>query len=272
MAEDQQVLRMVWEARVPICFSLSPREISTMHQPDPYYLMLPRISYLPLVIDKVIKHFSNFVTEYKKQGTDLWIDFEGKPLKWHYPIGVLWDLFTNETTIPWNLTLHFENFPEDELIRFNNRALIESMFMSTIKEADALKHRSQVINAMLERDHNQLWMGLQNDKFDQFWSVNRKLMEHTNDELFRHIPFRVYEQNKSFIQRLIKPVLESGELATVKDLMNLIYPYSQDDTQSVTFVIHGIKLPLDAPLQWLSENMSYPDNFLHICAFAKSNS
>lgn len=34
--------------------------------------------------------------------------------------------------------------------------------MSCIKEADALKHKSQVINDMQKKDHKQLWMGLQN--------------------------------------------------------------------------------------------------------------
>ncbi|RWS24996.1 autophagy protein 5-like protein [Leptotrombidium deliense] len=268
MADEQHILRSVWEARVPVCFTLSPREISTMQQPDPYYSMLPRISYLPLVIDKVIRHFANFVTEYKKNGNDLWIDFEGKPLKWHYPIGLLWDIFNNDTSIPWNLTIHFENFPEDELIRFNNRALIESTFMSTIKEADALKHRSQVINSMLEKDHNQLWLGLQNNRFDQFWNVNRKLMEHTNDELFRHIPYRIYESNKSFIQRLTKPNTENGQLTTVADLIEQVFP-EQDNTK-VTIITHGVKLPMQTPLQWLSENMSYPDNFVHLYALRQS--
>lgn len=30
-------------------------------------------------------------------------------------------------------------------------------------------------------------------------------------------------------------------------------------------LIHGIELPLDSPLQWLSEHFSYPDNFIHVC-------
>lgn len=34
--------------------------------------------------------------------------------------------------------------------------------MSSIKEADALKHKGQVINDMQKKDHKQLWMGLQN--------------------------------------------------------------------------------------------------------------
>lgn len=36
--------------------------------------------------------------------------------------------------------------------------------MSSIKEADALKHKSQVVNDMQKKDHKQLWMGLQNGK------------------------------------------------------------------------------------------------------------
>lgn len=37
--------------------------------------------------------------------------------------------------------------------------------MSCVKEADALKHKSQVINEMQRKDHKQLWMGLQNGKY-----------------------------------------------------------------------------------------------------------
>ena len=29
-------------------------------------------------------------------------------------------------------------------------------------------------------------------------------------------------------------------------------------------MIHGIEPMLETPLQWLSEHLSYPDNFLHI--------
>lgn len=60
------------------------------------------------------------------------------------------------------------------------------------------------------------------DKFDQFWSVNRKLMEHTADDGFRHIPFRLYVypelSSKPYIQFLIKPV-ENEKKTTVEDLL-----------------------------------------------------
>lgn len=59
------------------------------------------------------------------------------------------------------------------------------------------------------------------DKFDQFWSVNRKLMEHTSEDGFRHIPFRLYvpeSTSKPYIQFLVKPV-ENEKKSTVEDLL-----------------------------------------------------
>ena len=44
---------------------------------------------------------------------------------------------------------------------------MESVFMSSLKEADQLKHSGKVISQMQKKDHNQLWSGLSSDKFDQ---------------------------------------------------------------------------------------------------------
>lgn len=54
----------------------------------------------------------------------------------------------------------FQDFPEEELLHCVSKDAVESHFMSSIKEADSLKHRGQVINSMQKRDHKQLWTGL----------------------------------------------------------------------------------------------------------------
>ncbi|CAF87874.1 unnamed protein product, partial [Tetraodon nigroviridis] len=120
----------------------------------------------------------------------------------HHPIGVLFDLHASNTVLPWNITVHFKNFPDRDLLHCPSSSVVEAHFMSCIKEADALKHKSQVINDMQKKDHKQLWMGLQNDKFDQFWAMNRKLMEYSTEEGgFRYIPFRIYQvsQKRDFL-------------------------------------------------------------------------
>ena len=68
--------------------------------------------------------------------------------------------------------------------------------MSSVKESDQLKHGGKVVSSMQKKDHSQLWQGLQNDKFDQFWAVNRRLMEPSQgtdgNGGFKHVPVRMY--------------------------------------------------------------------------------
>ena len=42
MADDREVLRELWDGRLPILFSLAPDEVVSMEQPDSIYLMVPR--------------------------------------------------------------------------------------------------------------------------------------------------------------------------------------------------------------------------------------
>jgi hypothetical protein len=58
MSEDREVLREVWQGRIPACFHLTSDDLYTVAVPEPYYLMLPRLSYLMLVTDKVTLKYS----------------------------------------------------------------------------------------------------------------------------------------------------------------------------------------------------------------------
>ncbi|XP_069462681.1 autophagy protein 5 isoform X2 [Ambystoma mexicanum] len=268
MTDDKDVLRDVWFGRIPTCFTLYQDELSE-REAEPYYLLLPRVSYFMLVTDKVRKHFQKGMRP--EDIGEIWFEYEGTPLKWHYPIGLLFDLHASNTALPWNITVHFKNFPEKDLLHCPSKEAIESHFMASIKEADALKHKSQVINEMQKNHHKQLWMGLQNDKFDQFWAINRKLMEYSAEENgFRYIPFRIYQQatsDRPFIQKLFRPVASDGQQLTLGDLIKEVCPAaipSEDGVKKFQLVIHGIEPLLETPVQWLSEHLSYPDNFLHI--------
>uniref|UniRef100_A0A8C2NLL2 Autophagy protein 5 n=1 Tax=Capra hircus TaxID=9925 RepID=A0A8C2NLL2_CAPHI len=224
MTDDKDVLRDVWFGRIPTCFTLYQDEI-TEREAEPYYLLLPRVSYLTLVTDKVKKHFQKVMRQ--EDISEIWFEYEGTPLKWHYPIGLLFDLLASSSALPWNITVHFKSFPEKDLLHCPSKDVIEAHFMSCVKEADALKHKSQVINEMQKKDHKQLWMGLQNDRFDQFWAINRKLMEYPAEENgFRYIPFRIYQTTteRPFIQKLFRPVSTDGQLHTLGDLLKEVCP------------------------------------------------
>ncbi|CAG2110262.1 unnamed protein product, partial [Medioppia subpectinata] len=126
--------------------------------------MVSRLSYFPLVLEKALKH----LLREKRETGDLWLESDGTPLKWHYPVGVLFDLLG--ACIPWTVTIHFRHFPEHQLVRCQSRAAVESHLIHALKESDALRNRSQVMSSLQKKDHNQLWLGVCNDKFDQFWA------------------------------------------------------------------------------------------------------
>lgn len=235
-----------------------------------FQMMVPRISYFPFIMDKVTRHFSRSVAESNRDGKDLWIDSDGQPLRMHYPIGLLWDLIGSTTsTLPWNLTVHFSNFPEEELVRCSSRPAMEAMFINVVKEADSLKHRGDIMTNLMKKDHLALQSGLFNLKFDQFWSINRKLMDFGIEFSFRAIPLRVYVRSKSgFIQKHVRPYSTSNEpmklleyLTSIVDCLDM----SVDDLEKSQLITHGIAIPPDTPLTWMSCHLSYPDNFIHLC-------
>jgi len=55
----------------------------------------------------------------------MWLEFNGIPLKWHYPIGVLLDIYFNDIQLPWNIVVHFDKFPENVLMHCQNKYVIQ---------------------------------------------------------------------------------------------------------------------------------------------------
>uniref|UniRef100_A0A673JLJ1 Autophagy protein 5 n=1 Tax=Sinocyclocheilus rhinocerous TaxID=307959 RepID=A0A673JLJ1_9TELE len=214
MAEDKDVLRDVWFGRIPACFTLSPEE-TTEREAEPYYLLLPRVSYLTLVTDKVKKHFLRVMKA--EDVEEMWFEYEGTPLKW-YSIGL------------------------------SSKSILISEFLDILT-----RNKTKILSKM--------------NKFDQFWAMNRKLMEYPTDEGgFRYIPFRIYQtmSDRPFIQKLFRPVSPEGHTLTLGDLLKELFPAAIYEPKRFQVMIHGIEPLLETPIQWLSEHLSHPDNFLHI--------
>lgn len=90
---------------------------------------------------------------------------------------------------------------------------------------------------MQKKDHTQLWNGIMNDKFDQFWSVNGRLMETNTEEGFKYIPFRCYTSEDKYVQKLIKPMNEEGQRKTLKQLLNEVFPDQENGICSFSTIL-----------------------------------
>lgn len=63
-----------------------------------------------------------------------WFDYRGLPLKWHLPLGVLYDLVSEPGERPWTLTLHYQGYP-DVLVAWHNHLSSQASFFNSLKEA-----------------------------------------------------------------------------------------------------------------------------------------
>ena len=82
MANDREVLKEVWDGKIPTKFIVDSEDIEV----EAYFLLLPRVSYLSLIIEKIRKHFQRYI----EKEDEIWFSYNNSiPLKFHIPIGKL---------------------------------------------------------------------------------------------------------------------------------------------------------------------------------------
>ncbi|KAJ3271036.1 autophagy protein 5 [Terramyces sp. JEL0728] len=102
-------------------------------------MLCPRISYLPQIykqIDETLESIDQPKLDYSKT----WCSYANKGLKWHLPIGLLYDL-NRGVFAPWTVTLNESDMPSDLFIWDSENCLYD-IFMSLYKEADYIRNGS----------------------------------------------------------------------------------------------------------------------------------
>jgi autophagy-related protein 5 len=157
----REIRKVCWQGVVPVCFRLSAKDAAGSEMPLPLYVMLPRLSYFPLVFDRVKAYFLGVVPTAMDE---IWLESSaGVPLRWHLAVGVLFDLHSDSLMppIPWQVTVHFSSFPEDRLIRLTGVEALKNLFMSALKEANFLKYGDGgKVMSLSRSDQDSLWLSI----------------------------------------------------------------------------------------------------------------
>lgn len=247
--------------------------------PLPYYTMLPRFTYLAVALPKALTSFNRR----EDGGTvlvdkNIWLELNGAPVKMYVPIGVIYDQLNTDSI----LEISVKTTPPPVNFQMVDLATMQAMFTQSIKQADYLKTEAAVTQSMMKDELPQLWRSVVNNNFDEFWAINRKLME--TDKEFKHVPLRVYVgEDKPFKQDLVKIKRADGSLRTIGEAVSeILRPSSSSSTPSSEsstptsesepstppeerrLISHGIEIPAHTPLIFAAKNLSYPDNFVHI--------
>ncbi|KAJ3154486.1 autophagy protein 5 [Geranomyces michiganensis] len=301
---DERVAEPLWDGQVPLRISMHPADVAALgvhNQSLSFYVRVARF-YLTLIANDVRRFFADseggHVRVAEVNDADIWFEYKGEPLKWHYPVGLLADIHTAADAaiplppLPWHLTVRFLNFPVDKLLRGHSDSMLSmtsDAFMSMIKEADFMRSGSiKKVMGLSKQDQTQLWASLAAHRFRDFWNVNAQLVvggtEGANSIYPRYVPMRIYVNGCAVVQEPVSPVdAESNHEYSLGEVLSSILPQYCSPTSDgqvsrrtpngtgevTTFpaaipILHGIEVPPDTPLAWLSRNCSYGDSFLHI--------
>jgi len=267
---------------------------------------VPRISYLPLLLPRLHAFFRADLIDTSASPKDGWLSFEEVPLKWHLPAGLLYDLYSGspghsqdnngrgdnptaqdeedllDRSLPWKLTLHFSNWPEQLLTRLDDEGkILRDAFTNSYKEASFIRHGSnRVVMSLGKDDATQLWASVEKHDLDSFNAVNKKLLNPPGVAL-KSIPFKVYlpsaapsdstsapiQGHLKVVQSLLSPNVSSRQPQTLGTALNSLLPSLFPSRRSPLLavpVLHGAIVPLGVGLQELAEMSCYADGFLHV--------
>ncbi|KIM31926.1 hypothetical protein M408DRAFT_327313 [Serendipita vermifera MAFF 305830] len=206
--------RLIWEGSIPLEIRIDQKELpadSDRGLGESYYLQVPRISYLPLIIPELKQYLIELVLS-EREGANVkeeswWFEDEfGGIVKWNWPIGLLYDIYVSSKTVslatihpptaspstnhqptvypqpttPLRLTLHLIPMGGSEKVpslggAANQEALKQS-FMAQLKEADFLRWGStKRVTGLRKAEQDGIWDALRDHNFEDFWKVASRI-------------------------------------------------------------------------------------------------
>ncbi|CAL9127767.1 unnamed protein product [Musa acuminata var. zebrina] len=170
---SEEAAKYVWGGAIPLQIRLHESEVTTLPPPPPALVLGSRIGYFPLLVPLIKPYFSSTLPP----GEDtVWFDYNGLPLKWYVPIGVLFDLLSAEPERPWNLTVHFRGYPGDVLTPCDSEDTVKWSYINSLKEAAyVINGNCKNIMNMAQADQFDLWQSLVKGNMDGYLRISSRL-------------------------------------------------------------------------------------------------
>ncbi|XP_030963433.1 autophagy protein 5 isoform X1 [Quercus lobata] len=298
----EEAQKYVWEGAIPLQIHLHESEVTTLPTPPPALILAPRIGYLPLLVPQIKPHFSNALPPGSPD--TVWFDYNGLPLKWYIPTGVLFDLLCAEPERPWNLTVHFRGYPSNILVPCEGEDSVKWGFINSLKEAAYIINGNckNVMN-MSQPDQVELWRSVLNaGNLEAYVRISSKLKLGTVGDEYTdsggqgqvktgRVPVRLYVWSVSedfddledapqidswdkisYINRPVEIHGEEGNYFTLQDAVKSILPEyfpnksSTNEESSRDEDENEQKVPSEEGEKYLSENVEsfYPSDNVEI--------
>ncbi|XP_039039252.1 autophagy protein 5-like isoform X1 [Hibiscus syriacus] len=228
--------KFVWEGAIPLQIHLHESQVTALPPPPPALILAPRIGYLPLLAPLIKPYFSSTLPP----GVDtIWFDYNGLPLKWYIPTGVLFDLLCPEPERPWNITVHFRGFPGNVLIPCEGEDCVKWSFINSLKEAAYIMNGNckNVMN-MSQSDQLELWNSIMNGNLEAYQRVSSKHKLSTVDDEYTSLCLPKAQQ--SLGETNLTAQVKTDKCFTLRDALKILLPELFSDESLTNVKLSGV--------------------------------
>jgi hypothetical protein len=240
MTEDE-IRKKVFEGVVPVRFVAAFIDV-------PLCFNAPRCLSLGAFAYRALDHFLGPETR------DLWFAHGDRPLKWHLPLGVLYDALAPDLSAfhPLTIAVRTDAFPECAL-RCDSPAAASAHFQHAFKQSLQLTDGNQELITHHTGLHQQLERALLDGDFAAFAELAR--LRRDGIARWRQWPVRVVRRDLTVVQAFV----EAGEHAlTLRDAL------AARGIDAAAPVVHGIALDPALPLRDAADLFLNPDGFVYV--------
>ncbi|OJD32780.1 autophagy protein 5 [Diplodia corticola] len=220
--------KQIWTGSIPLEIRLASTECRTYDDSDPYLIQVPRLSYIPFLLPRLHAFFAPSLINPDVHPSKGWLSCSDVPLKWHHPLGLLYDLYSglepytpdslhhspspppsppsptsaaaatttpDSTPLPWRLIVHFATpapptlVPLDPAYKAHHDA-----FVNAVKEADFLRNGSAKAAMSLSKEaSDRLWDAVGRNDLAAWDAVHSKLLvSPPGAGPLRNVPMKLY--------------------------------------------------------------------------------
>ncbi|KAI5206479.1 putative autophagy protein Apg5 [Aureobasidium subglaciale] len=288
-----KIQKKVWDGNLPLEIRLASADCRTYDETDPYLINLPRLSYLPFLLPRLHAFFAPNLINPSIPPHQAWLSFQNVALKYHYPIGLLYDLFSGSQPsdsedddteeadqLPWKLELRYSEFPREQLMELDEGGKVLG------EQADVIRNgKGNVYLGLSQVDCDIQWQAVQTRKDISPQRPHENLPPHCTDTQFwawRNSTGQYTDSTRSCASVFCFPQvflftstrgdsinvrLGVGQATTLGMALNNILPTvfpSRRNPVLATPVLHGAVVPMSAPVEELMKAAAFADGFLHV--------
>ncbi|KAL5369238.1 hypothetical protein CPHLJ_4g2034 [Cryptosporidium parvum] len=243
------------------------------------YFIIPRIGYLLSLIDTIQDYYASIDKEFYNliENTFSWFEYDGLVINSQFPVGILFDKYhKSNDSVSFNikLVLQYNNsnknnrkapFFSEENSVFNNNLI--KIITNNIKLSQTVMFGDcRKLQMMNKKDYNEL--------FDSIYSLSKttgeyekiihRLFGSANEIYFntKNIPVKIHVKNESFLRSFKKDI--NNQLIEIKDILNHFKFETNVSLDSNKVIFHGVALPLNTPLIFLTIFCPYIDGIVQL--------